>query len=50
MLENLFFCLNATVPIFMLMLLGYFFKVKRIFTPELTKGINGFVFKVALPV
>lgn len=50
MLENLLFCLNATVPIFMLMLLGYFFKVKKIFTPELTKGINGFVFKVALPV
>ncbi len=50
MLENLLFCLNATMPIFILMVLGYFFKVIRIFTPELTKGINSFVFKVALPV
>lgn len=50
MLENLLFCLNATVPIFLLMVLGYFFKTTGIFTLELTKGINGFVFKVALPV
>ncbi len=50
MLENLIFCLNATVPIFLLMVLGYVFKKTGIFTPELTKGMNGFVFKVALPV
>ncbi len=50
MLENLLFCLDATVPIFMLMVLGYIFKVTKIFTPGLTSGINNFVFKVALPV
>lgn len=50
MLENLIFCLNATVPIFILMVLGYIFKVTGIFNEGLTKGINSFVFKVALPV
>ena len=50
MLENLIFCLNATVPIFLLMVLGYIFKVTKIFNESLTKGINSFVFKIALPV
>ncbi|MCR5581437.1 MAG: AEC family transporter [Pseudobutyrivibrio sp.] len=50
MLDNLLFCLNATVPIFLLMVLGYIFKATHIFNTELTKGINNFVFKVALPV
>lgn len=50
MIENLLFCLNATVPIFLLMVLGYFFKAINIFNDELTKGINNFVFKIALPV
>ncbi|MBP5595515.1 MAG: AEC family transporter [Pseudobutyrivibrio sp.] len=50
MLDNLIFCLNATLPIFLLMVLGYLFKVLKIFNEGLTKGINGFVFKIALPV
>ncbi len=50
MLENLLFCLNATVPIFLLMVLGYIFKITKIFNESLTKGINSFVFKIALPV
>ncbi len=50
MLTNLLFCLNATMPIFLLMVLGYIFKITKIFSPELTKGINNFVFKIALPV
>ena len=50
MLDNLIFCLNATVPIFLLMVLGYLFKVLKIFNESLTKGINAFVFKIALPV
>ena len=50
MVDNLIFCLNATVPIFLLMVLGYFFKKINIFNESLTKGINNFVFKVALPV
>ena len=50
MLDNLLFCLNATVPIFLLMVLGYIFKITNIFNEGLTKGINEFVFKVALPL
>lgn len=50
MLDNLLFCLNATVPIFLLMVLGYVFKSVGIFNQELTKGLNNFVFKIALPV
>ena len=50
MLANLLFCLNATVPIFLLMVLGYVFKKINIFNDVLTKGLNNFVFKVALPV
>ncbi|MBR5636651.1 MAG: AEC family transporter [Pseudobutyrivibrio sp.] len=50
MLENLIFCLNATVPIFLLMVLGYFFKRVNIFNESLTKGLNSFVFKIGLPV
>ncbi|MCR5415897.1 MAG: AEC family transporter [Pseudobutyrivibrio sp.] len=49
-MENLVFCLNATVPIFLLMVLGYIFKITHIFNASLTKGINSFVFKIALPV
>ena len=50
MLANLLFCLNATVPIFLLMVLGYVFKKINIFNEGLTKGLNRFVFKVALPL
>ncbi len=49
-MENLIFCLNATVPIFILMVLGYIFKKLNIFTPSFTKTVNSFVFKIALPV
>ena len=49
MLEDLIFCLNATVPIFFLMVLGYIFKITNVFSEDLTKGINSFVFKIALP-
>ena len=49
-MENLIFCLNATVPIFLLMVLGYCFKKINIFTSSFTKTVNAFVFKIALPV
>ena len=49
-MENLVFCLNATVPVFLLMVLGYFFKYTNIFYDNLTRGLNNFVFKVALPL
>lgn len=49
-MDNLVFCLNATIPIFLLMVLGYIFKRIKILSPEVTKGLNSFVFKVSLPV
>lgn len=49
-MDNLVFCLNATVPIFLLMVLGYFFKRIGLFSDGFTKTLNSFVFKVALPV
>ena len=49
-MNNLIFCLNATVPIFLLMLLGMLFKKIGIFTDSFVKTMNSFVFKIALPV
>lgn len=48
-MENLIFCLNATIPIFALMLLGSFFKKVNILHEHSIKDINSFVFKVSLP-
>ena len=50
MLENLIFCLNATIPVFLLMLLGMIFMKLRIFDENFVKKMNAFVFKAALPV
>ncbi len=49
-MDNLIFSLNATVPIFLLMVLGYIFKKIGIFNDNFIKTLNSFVFKVALPV
>lgn len=48
--ENLIYCLNATVPIFLLMLLGMFFRKIRLFDGSFAGKLNAFVFKVGLPV
>lgn len=50
MLTNLIFCLNATVPIFLLMLLGLFFMKTGVFDEGFVKKMNSFVFRVSLPV
>ncbi len=50
MLDNLIFCLNATMPIFLLMVLGYLFRKMNILNEQFTKNLNSFVFKIALPV
>lgn len=50
MLSNLYFCLNATVPIFLLMLLGMLFLRIGWFSDEFVTRMNGFVFRVCLPV
>lgn len=50
MLENLIYCLNATMPIFILMMIGYAFRKINVFSESFTKEMNSFVFKIALPV
>lgn len=48
-MSNLIFCLNATVPVFLLMLLGMFLRSLGMLTKDLASGLNSLVFKVALP-
>lgn len=50
MMDNLIFCFNATIPIFLLMIMGYVFLRMGIFTESFAKTMNSFVFKIALPV
>ena len=49
-MENLIFCLNATVPIFLLMLLGLFYRKMNLFDDAFVSKANKFVFTVPLPV
>lgn len=48
-MENLIFSLNATIPIFLMMVIGYFLKCIGMFDEAFTNKMNGFVFKVGLP-
>lgn len=48
-MEQLLFSLNATVPIFLLMLLGYFLRQIRMLDEPFIKTLNTFNFKVTLP-
>ena len=48
-MDNLIFSLNATVPLFLVMVLGLFFKSIKLFNDNFLSGMNTFVFKVALP-
>ena len=49
-MENLIFSLNATVPIFSLMVLGYIFRRIGLIDDKSASWMNKFVFKAALPV
>lgn len=49
-MENLVFSLNATVPVFLLMVLGYFFHSIGWLDDVLADKMNKFVFLVPLPV
>lgn len=49
-MENLVFSLNATAPIFALMVLGYLFRKINLIDEKAANWMNKFVFKVALPV
>lgn len=48
-LENLIFSLNATVPIFLMMVFGYFVRRIGLLDDHTTKKLNTFVFKTLLP-
>ncbi len=49
MLNNLIFCLNATVPIFSLILLGMFLRKIQLVDDAFTARLNTLVFRVCLP-
>ena len=49
-MENFIFSINATMPIFLLMVTGYFFQKIGLINTEASKWMNKFVFKIALPI
>ena len=49
-MENLVFSLNATLPIFALMAMGYLFRRIGLIDDKAASWMNKFVFKIALPV
>ena len=49
-MENLMFSLNATVPVFLTMVLGFALHKWRIIDDSFAAKLNQFVFKIALPV
>jgi predicted permease len=49
MLDHLLFSLNSTVPLFVIMLLGYFLKRRHFLSEGFIADANKFVFHIALP-
>ena len=49
-MSDFIFSLNATVPIFLIMVLGWFLMRIGLLTKEFNKVADKYVFKVALPV
>lgn len=49
-MENLIFSLNATIPIFLIMVFGYILKNLKIVDEPFVKTLNSFNFKITLPV
>ena len=49
-MENLMFSLNATMPVFLLMVAGYFLHKICLIDDRFADRMNNFVFKAALPV
>lgn len=49
-MEQLFFSLNATIPIFLVMVLGYFLKNLKVIDEPFVKTLNSFNYKITLPV
>ncbi len=49
-MDNLIFSLNSTIPIFLIIILGYILMRVGFFNKEFTRIADKYVFKVALPV
>ncbi|MDO4302535.1 MAG: AEC family transporter [Bacillota bacterium] len=49
-MENLIFSLNATIPVFLIMVIGYLLRNRNIIDEPFVKTLNSFNFKVTLPV
>ena len=49
-MENLIFSLNSTMPLFLIMLLGYLLHRKGFLEDSFVASANKFVFRIALPV
>lgn len=49
-MENLIFSLHATIPIFLVMVGGYFFKQIKMVDEHFVKVLNSFNYKVTLPI
>ena len=48
-MDNFIFSINATLPIFLTMVLGLVFRKIGVFDDAFTNRMNSFVFKFALP-
>lgn len=49
-MDNLIFSLNATIPIFLVMVIGYILKNMKFLDEPFVKTLNSFNFKITLPV
>lgn len=49
-MDNLIFSLNATIPIFLVMILGYLLKLLHLVDDSFVKTLNSFNYRVTLPV
>ena len=49
-MENFIFSLNATIPIFLIIILGWILMQVGIFNKEFTTVADRYVFKIALPL
>lgn len=49
-MNNLLYCLNATVPVFLIMVVGYMLRRMKMIDDSFVKQLNTFNFKVTLPI
>lgn len=49
-MENLLFCLNATLPVFLVMVAGYLLRYFGLLDPHFVKTLNAFNYKITLPM